>query len=293
MSSDCSEVRDVLSSLAIKVRSCKEDPRAQEVGNALYSLQGMSSDCSEVRDVLSSLAIKVRSCKEDLDAQHLGNALYGLHGVAWIGSTPDFLSVLSFLNQQVNKIVNHFSLKESVDSRIITKELITLCQSLTFLLPEVSELLNVKDHTDLERLISLIKEELACRKRNGDRFYKSTEFQLKSKKRMHKIAMKISQDIPIEVHNNVHLFDLFESDITLHTPINGNHINEMTNIEVDGIHHRNGKKLLFCKGKDKYLKSKGVFVFRMVVFQMDKMKDIEIEEWILKTISSLGSNVFK
>jgi hypothetical protein len=51
------------------------------------------------------------------------------------------------------------------------------------------------------------------------------------------------------------------------------------------------KKKLFCKRKDKYLKSKGVFVFRMDVFQMNKMKDVEIEEWILRIISSIGSEV--
>jgi hypothetical protein len=140
-------------------------------------------------------------------------------------------------------IVNSFSLKESVGSRIITKELVTLCQSLTLLLPEVSEFLDIKDYTDLERLDNLIKDELACRKQNGDNFYKSTEFQSKSEKRMHKIAMKISQDTPIEIHNNVHLFELFESDITLHIPINGDPINKtIINIEVDGIHHRNEKK---------------------------------------------------
>jgi hypothetical protein len=292
MSSDCSEVRDVLSSLAIKVRSCKEDLSAQAVGNALYGLQGMSSDCSEVRDVLSSLAIKVGRCREDLNAQAVGNALYGLYGVVWIGSAPNFLSVLSFLNQQVNIIANSFSLKESVGSRIITKELVILCQSLTLLLPEISEFLDIKDYTNLERLNNLIKSELSCRKQNGDNFYKSAEFQSKSEKRMHKIAMKFSEDTPIEVHNNLHLFDLFESDTTLRIPINGDHINKtIINIEVDGIHHRNEKKILFCKRKDKYLKSKGVFVFRMNVFQMDNMKDIEIEEWILSIISSIGLEI--
>jgi hypothetical protein len=161
-----------------------------------------------------------------------------------------------------------------------------------FLLPEVSEFLDIKDYTDLERLNNLIKDELACRKQNGDNFYKSTEFQSKSERRMHKIAMRISEDTPIEIHNNIHLFDLFESDTTLHIPINGDHMNKtIINIEVDGIHHRNEKKILFCKRKDKYLKSKGVFVFRMDVFQMNKMKDIEIEEWMLRIISSIGSEV--
>jgi hypothetical protein len=59
MSSDCSEVRDVLSTLIPKIIDCDQRFNAQEVGNALYGLQNMSSDCPEVRDVLSALAIKV------------------------------------------------------------------------------------------------------------------------------------------------------------------------------------------------------------------------------------------
>jgi hypothetical protein len=42
------EVANVLSALAIKVRACKEDLSAQEVGNAFYGLKGMSSDVAEV-----------------------------------------------------------------------------------------------------------------------------------------------------------------------------------------------------------------------------------------------------
>jgi hypothetical protein len=59
------------------VRSWKE-----ESGNGLYGLQDMSSNSSEIRDLLSSLAIKVRSCKEELSAQGVGNALYGMQGMS-------------------------------------------------------------------------------------------------------------------------------------------------------------------------------------------------------------------
>jgi hypothetical protein len=297
MSSDSSEVRDVLSSLAIKVKTCKEDLTAQHVSNALYGLQGMSSDCSEVRDVLSSLAIKVRTCKEDLKAQAVGNALYGLQGITWSNSSPDFIFLLSFLHRQTIMIVDSFShsadlpLKGSSGSRIVTDELVTLCQSLTFLLPEISEFLDIKDYNDLEKLNVLISDELSCRKRDGDKVYKSTGFQSQIEKRMHKIATTVCQNTAIEVQNNVYLFGIFESDITLHIPPNGDSMNSDThtiiNIEVDGIHHKNEKKILFCRRKDKYLKSKGIFVFRMDISRMNQMKDIELEAWILSSISSV------
>jgi hypothetical protein len=273
------------------------------VGNALYGMQGMSSDCSEVRDVLSSLAIKVRGCKEDLGAQAVGNALYGLQGIAWIGPTLDFFSVISFLHRQVNIIVDSFSqfadlsLKALSGRREVTVELVTLCYSLTLLLPEISEFLDIKAYTDLERLNSLIKNELACRKTDGDKFYTSSGYQSKTEKKMCRIAMEVFRNTAIEVQNNVHLFDLFESDIILCIPSNGDSINGDTdtiiNIEIDGIHHKNEKKILFCQRKDKYLKSKEVFVSRMNVSRMDKMKDIEVKEWILKNVSLTKLEVSK
>jgi hypothetical protein len=114
---------------------------------------------------------------------------------------------------------------------------------------------------------------------------------------MRNIAMKISENTTIEVQNNVYLFDLFESDITLSIPVNGDSMNNNTcmimNIEVDGIHHNNEKKITFCSRKDKYLKSKGVFVLRIDVSRMNQMKDIELEEWILRSISSVGLKVSK
>jgi hypothetical protein len=165
------------------------------------------------------------------------------------------------------------------------------------LLPEISKFLDIKDYNDLERLNNLSKDELACRKRYGDIYYESLGFQSKIEKRMHKIAMKIAQDKAIKVHNSVHLFDLFESDITLHISSDVDNMNSQTdtivNIEVDGIYHRNEKKKLFCRRKDKYLKSKGVFVLRMDMSRMNQMKDVEIEKWILRSISSIGIEVYK
>jgi hypothetical protein len=301
MTSEERDIRCLLAVTSLMIVECKDSFGAQAVGNALYGLQGMSSDCSEVRDVLSSLAIKVRTCREDLDAQAVGNALYGLQGVTWINSTPDFLSLLSFLHQQIHMIVDNFSQLAPLEglsrSSIVTRELVTLSQSLTFLLPEISEFLNNKDRADLERSNIMIKDELACRKRDGDKFYISLGYQSKAEKRMCKIVMKISENTTIEVQNNTYLFDLFESDITLSIPYNGDSMNNNTymimNIEVDGIHHKNEKKILFCSRKDKYLKSKGVFVLRMDVSRMNQLKDIELEEWILRSISLAGLIVTK
>jgi hypothetical protein len=183
------------------------------------------------------------------------------------------------------------SQKHSTGSRIDTKDLVTLCQSFTFFISETSEFNDVKVSRDLEALNSLIVDELACRKRDGDVYYKSSGGQSKAEKRMQKIAMKVIQDRAIEVHSNVYLFDIFESDLILLIPRSDASMNssqshaKIINIEVGGIHHRNEKKIMFCRRKDKYLKLRGVHVSRIDVFSMSRMKDIELEIWILSSIS--------
>ena len=70
---------------------------AQGVDNAVYGLQGMSSECPEVREMLSVLSWKVRDSTEKLSAQAVGNALYGLQGMSSeCPEVKEMLSVLSW-----------------------------------------------------------------------------------------------------------------------------------------------------------------------------------------------------
>lgn len=48
------------------------------MGKALFGLQGMSSDCIELRELLSALSKKAHNCKEDFSAQNVSKALHGL-----------------------------------------------------------------------------------------------------------------------------------------------------------------------------------------------------------------------
>jgi hypothetical protein len=297
MSSDCSEVRTVLSALAMKIRNCKGNLSAQAVGNALYGLQAMNSDCSEVQDLLSALAIQIHKCKEELTVQQVSNSFYGLQGIISVGAISDFVSVVSFLHRQVSLIVeslrsNDLSRKGSPGYKIGTTELVTLCQSLTLFLPEIFEYHDVKAFKDLDKLNNLISAELRSRRGDGDRYYQSLGFQSNPEMRMHEIAMKVLQDTVIKADKNIQLFDLFESDIVLCIPSDGGDKklgNEIIiNIEVDGVHHNHEKKKLFCERKDKYLKTKGVYISRIDVSTIVKMTDIEIELWVLKVISLSG-----
>ena len=64
------------------ISDCDDKLDPQAIGNALYGLKGMSSDCFEVCNVLSALAVEVSNCEKDLSAQAAGNALYSLQGIS-------------------------------------------------------------------------------------------------------------------------------------------------------------------------------------------------------------------
>ena len=74
------EVRELLGALSSKISESKEMLDGQEIGNALYGLQGMSSEEVEVREVLRALSSKILESKEMLGWRSIGYALYGLQG---------------------------------------------------------------------------------------------------------------------------------------------------------------------------------------------------------------------
>jgi hypothetical protein len=295
MSSDCIEVRDLLSALTIKVRNCKEVLSAQAVGNALYGLQGMSSDCSEVRNMISALSLKVHGCEEHLSAQAVGNALSGMQGVVWIGDSPYYISLISFMSRQINILVDNISSTDSFKgtSGIETTDLVTLCQSLTFFLSKISSLIDKKVHKNLEKMNASIINELIWRRKHGDKYFNGMEgIQSKEARRVYDIALSIFQDNSIDVDRNVLLFDLFESDLILHVTFrskgkNPGQTETIINIEIDGIFSKNKKKLMFCRRKDECLKSKGVFVFRIDASQVEEMKEKELKKWLVKRIQEV------
>jgi hypothetical protein len=297
MSRDCREVRDVISALEMKVRNYKENLEAQDLGSELYGLLGMSSDASEVLHQLSALTIKLNTFKKDLNAQAVSNVLFGLQGILWINTTPDFISIMTFLNRQVSTIVEGFSRstdktkKQLNGYKIDTKDLITICQSLTLFLPDIVQFHDMSEYKVMDKLNGLIKEELMCRVQEGDVYYKLVETQSKRKERMHQIVKKRFEDTAVDVRGNVHLFDLFESEIIIFIPSDGDTRGDTTiSIEVDGDQN-NEKKRTFCERKDRYLKSKDVFVLRIDASRMNGMNDIEIEEWVMSGIDSIGAEL--
>jgi hypothetical protein len=109
--------------------------------------------------------------------------------------------------------------------------------------------------------------------------------QSSAEKRLFNIVAKACQNSVTEIHVNDHLFDLFDGDIVLEVPPNGGSSNTIIQIEVNSINHNHGKTITFCERKNKYLKSKGVFVSRIETSVINKMKDLELEEWVKGIVS--------
>lgn len=53
----------------------------QNIGNALWGLRNMTSEYTEVRTVLLSIAHKIQQSNADMNGQNIGNALYSLHAM--------------------------------------------------------------------------------------------------------------------------------------------------------------------------------------------------------------------
>lgn len=296
MSSRHEVVRNLLSVVATMILDCDDKFNPQAIGNSFYGLQGMSSDSSSVRDVLSALTVKMLGCKENFSAQQVGNAFYGLQGINWIENGTVFISLISFLRFQVKIIGDDISLSTSLSpgrlpSKIATKDLVTLSQSLVLLLPEISSIVDTEEYKDLNAMSLLLTDELGRRRRDGDSYYKYSELQSSAERRLYNIAAKVCQNSVTEIRVKSYLFNLFDGDIVLEVPPNGGSSNTIIQIEVISINHNHGKTMTFCERKTKYLKSKGVFVSRIDTFVINKMKDIELEEWVKGIVSHAITDV--
>ena len=120
--------------------------RAQEVGNALYGLQGMSSDNAEVRSLVRALSGQVERCREPLDPQSAGNALYGLVGLLGVDEGRDLGVYLmqTYLGLHRNGVV-------------VSSDCVYLGQSVVMVFPLLKDHLTEKEVEECERIISDIE----------------------------------------------------------------------------------------------------------------------------------------
>jgi hypothetical protein len=296
MSAESAEVRGLLSVLGEKVSTCREPLGAQEVGNALYGLQGMSSESAEVRGLLSVLGEKVSTCREPLGAQEVGNALYGLQGM-----NSKYLDASVIRDKICGKLDDSIFLGNNfkVYSQIIlglcafpgTEETTTLMEKMLRDLKDASATSTSLDvpmslaaslrllveldlpffrslPTGLKAKLQSVLALIISRERSG------TGIQIKktnvSERFYEKMAIMAfagyrEKELIIRIERNVNLYD-FEADIVVtiesaasaqqHPPL-------VINFEIDGPVHAHAAKKRYCAIRDKYLALHGVPVKRI------------------------------
>ena len=266
---------ELLDSIIVMTKNCRESPNAQNVGNALYGMQSMSSDHAEVRSMVSALLGKVHSCKESLNAQNVGNALYGMQSM----SSDHCASILAFL-------LRHITLFAEL-KHLGRLELLSIGQAVLLCIPSRRDVLDdasFKLWTDFGESVC---SEHRRRIRNGEC---QDSFRSHVEHKMHRIAASLFGQSRTTVSGNDYLFDMFEGDIVVRIPFVGKTDEAeasadgkwlVINIEVDGMHHRQERKINFCKLRDAYLKSRGVAVHRIDASRVTKMEDNQVEQWLL------------
>jgi hypothetical protein len=111
---------------------------------------------------------------------------------------------------------------------------------------------------------------------------------------MHRAAVRVLGQSRATVSSNDYLIDMFESDIVVRIPFvesaddaevsaGGKWL--VINIEVDGMHHRQKRKINFCMLRDAFLKSRGIQVHRIDVVHLGKMDDSQVDHWLLDVIA--------
>ena len=112
--------------------------------------------------------------------------------------------------------------------------------------------------------------------------------------KMHRAALSILGQSSATISSNEYLFDMFESDIVVRIPfvvstdeaeVSADCKYLVINIEVDGMHHRQEKKIKFRKQRDAYLKSRGVVVHSIDSSLVYKMESSQVEHWLLGAIA--------
>ena len=131
MSNECPEVRSLIHVLVSKVECCMESLKGQDIGMALYGLQGMSNSCSEVRTLFGVLSLKIQTSQHPMKILEIGNALYGLQGMK---NSTELKPILNHLYDRYIELFSSPYEKLGLDS-VPRFHLESLSLALTFILP--------------------------------------------------------------------------------------------------------------------------------------------------------------
>jgi hypothetical protein len=258
---------------------------------------------------------------EGLNCLAIGNALYGLLGVLW--ADEFFAAVTAFLYQRLSDMV-HYPDGTSRLADFDSEDVVRLRMGLGLVLPEARKALNYPGtpYEQWDRINGMLSKELALRRAGNDPFFARHGFRSVHEAKVHDAALAVFRaadeellarlgvvtDVgaPAEegvesartvvVEADTHLFDFVECDVLIRLPM-ALHAHDaraaaasgawlLVNIEVDGIHHRNGKRSRFCHLRDKYLSTRGVVVERVMTSTLWDMGPQDIEAWVRQVVEA-------
>ena len=108
------ETRVLVLQMAVKIQLSHSLIDPQGISNSLYGIQRMTSDCEDVRMLVQALAAKIELSWKLLSAQHLSNCMFGLQGLS--SSEAEGTSIL-FSEYLMYESVQHPP--EAVPSRLL------------------------------------------------------------------------------------------------------------------------------------------------------------------------------
>ena len=271
MRADSDEVKALITAIIPKIKSCNEYPSEQEVGNALFGFKSMSGDCEEVRQLLTVIAPLILGCPHSLTASSLGAALFGLRGCY---QAPQIEPIMSFLYEHLANLrtmSNDFK-------KLTLRDALILAQNLCLALGP----LQCSAQASGQRwavMYSALMQEMKILQQGNE--YEGTGSTGKQEKVLLNIVRKMFKGSNIEILNDVFLMDLFQGDIVIKIPFAHDPTQFVTlNIELDGPSHGRERKVFFVDARDKYLRGCGIIIARLDTYDMKKMTEEGIKDWI-------------
>ena len=181
-----------------------------------------------------------------------------------------------------------FSFESLTEVKLLSRlELRSLGQAVLLCIPSRRDVLDDASYELWTKLGDSVCIEHRRRIKSGEYM---DSFRSHVERKVYCVAASLYGQSRATVCSNDYLFDMFESDIVVRIPFvvsieEGEASDDgkwlVINIEVDGMHHRQERKMNFCKLRDAYLKSRGVIVHRIDASRVTKMDDNQLEGWLL------------
>ena len=241
-------------------------------------MQRLHLDAPEVSALIDALLPHINSSMEALHPQHVSNALYGISGL-FDESVPSTVIIYRYLKSHFDRVVavdsNQLSLK---DRRMLTSHVCLFIDRIqhngSVISSQLSaELIEMRHRLEPLRMLGLTTTNDDDDDDDDNRISKIEELYLKE----FQLAL---QNTPYEVWSQAYL-DGMECDliitmkssptcdhpiITTNNNSNSYHNSQtiVVNIEIDGPHHKQPKKLQYTRLRDEYFRQRhGVSVRRV------------------------------